>query len=118
MRDKSLILIIIAGVLFMFFIMIVPVGYIGYIYRIKESTKLVRVPCAREDIGPKTKITSDMVTYVEVSKDSIKGAYYENVDDIIGMCTNYDVTISKGSLYYFDLIADCDNVPDKVYVVE
>ena len=47
--------------------------YIGYNYRIDQQVKLTRVPYANQTIQPKTKITADMIEYMNVPASFLKG---------------------------------------------
>ena len=53
-------------------ILIIFVGIIGiyalYNWRVSEATKLVSIPYAKKEINSRTKITSDMVSYIQVPK--------------------------------------------------
>ena len=96
-------------------ILCVAVLYIGYDYRINQKVTLTRVPYAKETIQPKTKITSDMVGYMNVPSSFLVGSYYKSADDIIGKYSNYNTMIAAGSIFYTDLVVDSKYIPDEMF---
>ena len=96
-------------------ILCVVVLYIGYNYRINQKVTLTRVPYAKETIQPKTKITSDMVGYMNVPSSFLVGSYYKSADDIIGKYSNYNTMIAAGSIFYTDLVVDSKYIPDEMF---
>lgn len=96
-------------------ILCVVVLYIGYNYRINQKVTLTKVPYAKETIQPKTKITSDMVGYMNVPSSFLVGSYYKSADDIIGKYSNYNTMIAEGSIFYTDLVVDSKYIPDEMF---
>lgn len=88
--------------------------YIGYTMRINQKTALATVYYANQTIQPKTLITSDMVSRMDVPASFIKGTYYRNYDDIVGKYSNYNTMIASGSIFYSDLLVEEANLPDAV----
>lgn len=89
--------------------------FIGYNYRINQKTALTRVPYANQTIQPKTAITSDMISYMDVPASFLVGSYYKSTDQIIGKYSNYNTMIAEGSLFYIDLLVDADKLPDSSF---
>lgn len=89
--------------------------FIGYNYRINQKTALTRVPYANQTIQPKTAITSDMISYMDVPASFLVGSYYKSTDQIIGKYSNYNTMIAEGSLFYTDLLVDADKLPDSSF---
>ena len=92
----------------------VAILFIGYNMRINQKTALVTVYYANQTIQPKTLITEDMVSRTQVPGSFILGSYYKNYDDIVGKYSNYNTMISEGSLFYYDLLIEEENLPDAV----
>lgn len=93
----------------------IAILFVGYNIRINQKTALVTVYYANQTIQPKTLITEDMVSRTQVPQSFILGDYYKNYNDIIGKYSNYNTMISKGSLFYSDLLTEEQNLPDAVF---
>ena len=93
----------------------IAILFVGYNIRINQKTALVTVYYANQTIQPKTRITEDMVSRTQVPKSFILGEYYKNYNDIVGKYSNYNTMISKGSLFYADLLTEEQNLPDAVF---
>ncbi len=94
----------------------VAVLWVGYNVRINQRVSLTRVPYAQHTIQPKTKITADMVAYMNVPASFLKGSYYKNVDDIVGKYSNYNTMIAEGSIFYTDLLIDEKSLPNSSFI--
>lgn len=97
-------------------ILCIVILYVGYNMRINEKVKLTRIPYAAQTIQPKTKITADMIEYMNVPADFLRGGYYSNEKDIIGKYSNYNTVIAEGSIFYTSLLTDKDNFPDSAFM--
>ena len=53
-------------------ILILAILYFGYNWRIKQAITPVKIPYAKVTIQPRTKITEDMIDYVDVLPDMVK----------------------------------------------
>ena len=92
----------------------IAILFVGYNIRINQKTALVTVYYANQTIQPKTLITEEMVSRTQVPASFILGSYYRNYDDIVGKYSNYNTMISEGSLFYYDLLVEEENLPDAV----
>lgn len=92
----------------------IAILFVGYNMRINQKTALVTVYYANQTIQPKTLVTEDMVSRTQVPESFIKGEYYRNYKDIVGKYSNYNTMISKGSLFYSDLLVEESNLPDAI----
>ncbi len=90
--------------------------YIGYNYRINSQVELISIPYAKETIQPRTYITEDMIGLMNVPKAFLNGKYYSTVNGIVGKYSNYNTIISKGSIFYADLVVDGDDLPDSAFM--
>lgn len=98
-------------------ILIVLVLYFFYNWRVNQAINPISIPYATQTIGPRTKITDDMIGYVEIQQASIKGNVLTNKNtQILGMYTNVNATIPQGSLFYSDLIVDKKDLPDSFLI--
>lgn len=97
-------------------ILCLVVLYIGYNYRINSQVELVQIPYAKETIQPRTYITEDMIGLMNVPRAFLNGQYYSTVNGIVGKYSNYNTIISKGSIFYADLVVDEDDLPDSAFM--
>lgn len=102
-------------VTFIGIILIVLVLYIFYNWRVNMATSPIRVPYAIQTISPRTKITEDMIGYVEITQNAIKGNIYTNAKTQIleqNMYTNVNCMIPAGSLFYVASLVREKELPD------
>lgn len=92
----------------------IAILFVGYNIRINQKTALVTVYYANQTIQPKTLITEEMVTKTQVPQSFILGDYYKSREDIVGKYSNYNTMIAEGSLFYYDLLIEEENLPDAV----
>lgn len=93
-------------------ILIVVILVIGYNIRINAATKPVSIPVARTTIQPKTEITSDLVSLINVPSDALQGNYYSKKADVIGKYSNVNTIIPKGSMFYKEALVTKAELPD------
>lgn len=87
--------------------------YFAYNYRINQQVRLVTVPYANQEIPPKTLITEDMISRMEVPTAFLENAsYYVNVGDIVGKYSNINTTIPQGSIFYDGFVTEESELPD------
>ena len=91
-------------------ILCIVILYIGYNFRINQKVSLSRVPYANQTIQPRTEITEDMVSYMNVPAAFIKGSYYNASNQIVGKYAKDDIMIAEGSLFYTDFLPDTSTV--------
>jgi hypothetical protein len=97
-------------------VLVVLILYFGYNFRINQAINPVRVPYAKVTIQPRTKITEDMVGYVDVPPAMIKGKIITNQNLIIGKWSNYNTIIPFGSLFFQDSVISANELPDSAFV--
>lgn len=97
-------------------LLIVLVLYFFYNWRLNQATSPIKVPYANQTINPRTKITSDMISYVDIPSASIKGNVVTNVNDIINKYTNVNASIPAGSLIYQSQIVRQEELPDSFLI--
>lgn len=84
--------------------------YIGYSSSIKKQTNPVNMPVAAQIINPKTKITSEMITYKQIASSMVDENAIKYSNLITDKYTNINVTIPKGSLFYSEWLVDEKNL--------
>jgi len=97
-------------------VLILAILYVGYNWRIQQDVTPVKVPYAKVTIQPRTKITEDMVDYVEVLPSMVNSDTLKNVANIVGKWSNYNTLIPKGSLFYKTTVVSVDELPDAAFV--
>lgn len=90
--------------------------YFAYNWRINQAITPVKVPYAKVTIQPRTKITEDMIGYVEVLPTMVNSDTLKNVQNIVGKWSNYNTLIPKGSLFYKTTIVSASELPDAALI--
>lgn len=83
-----------------------------YTYQINKQVKPVSVPVAAVTIQPKTQITADMITHVEVPEAYISSNAVVSESDIINMYSNYNTMIPAGSMFYSEALTTVKALPN------
>lgn len=96
-------------------IVILVLIYYGYNTQVNTAIVPVEVPVAAYTIQPKTKITNDMITYVEVPNISVSSSVVTLIKDLIGKYTNVNTVIPAGSMFYKEIIVEADDLPDYAF---
>ena len=98
-------------------IAIILVLFFGYRYQIKKQVKpITGIPVASQTIQPRTKITSDMIEYIDVAPIVLQGNVITNKNLVVGKYSNYNTVIPKGSMFYTDTIIKEEELPDSAFV--
>lgn len=93
-------------------IIIVALLWGGYYYQVQKQVKPVSVPVAAVTIQPRTQITSEMITYVEVPEAYITENAITNEDDILSMYAHYNTVIPAGSMFYNEAVTTAEAMPN------
>lgn len=94
------------------FLLIGVILIVGYNMKVKSAISPIKIPYAKVTISPQTKITSDMIEYMSVAKDSVNAEYiYTKIEDILNKYTNLESTIYAGSFFYRSAVVEKDNLP-------
>lgn len=97
-------------------ILIVAIIYFGYNWRVKQATTPVKVPYANTTIQPRTQITEDMISYVNVLPSMVNSNTVTDIKYIVGKWSNYNTMIPKGSLFYSNAVVTAAELPDSAFV--
>lgn len=90
----------------------VAILYFGYNYRVQKAIRPVRMPYAIETIQPRTKITEDMVGFIDVPPIRLRGNVIKTAAEIINRYSNVNTVIPAGSLFYRETIVNRNELPD------
>ena len=84
---------------------VVLILFFGYRMQIKKQVNPVKnIPVASQTIQPRTKITADMIDYIDVSPIVLQSNVYRNKEAVIDKYSNYNTVIPAGSLFYHEAI--------------
>ena len=98
-------------------VLVVAILYFGYKYEIKKAVDPVTgIPVAAQDIQPRTKITSDMVTSIDVAPIMLKENVIRSTGLVIGKYSNYNTMIPKGSMFYTGVVVEESQLPNAALV--
>ncbi len=96
-------------------IVILGLLYWGYNSTIEGQVKPVQIPVARQTIQPRTLITDDMITYIEVPSIAVNQNVQRNKANVVGMYSNVNTVIPAGSMFYSDVLVSEDKLPDSAF---
>lgn len=97
-------------------VLILAILYFGYNWRINKAITPVKVPYAKVTIQPRTRITEDMIGYIDVLPSMINSGTIKNVQNIVGKWSNYNTLIPQGSLFYNATVVSASELPDAAFV--
>lgn len=93
-------------------ILIIAILFFAYRYQINRQVNPISVPVAADTIQPRTKITKDLINYVDVAPIVIGENAITSSSKIVGKYSNYNTVIPAGSMFYEETIIDEENLPD------
>lgn len=97
-------------------VLILGLLYFGYSTTVKKAVSPVSVPVATATIQPRTLITEDLVTYVDVAATAVSNDVIRNTSNIIGKYSNVNSVIPKGSMFFSSLLTTAAELPDSAFV--
>lgn len=86
--------------------------YFSYQYKVKQATEPIKVPVAKVAIEPRTKITSDMISYINVPPAFVTNGVVVDEGSIIGKYCSHNTIIPQGSVFYKAILKTKDDMPD------
>ncbi len=97
-------------------IAIVAIIFFGYRSQINNAVNPVQVPVAAVTIQPRTEITNENVTTVDMANIAIPTNVYRAKSAVIGMYSNYNTLIPEGSMFYKEALVKEEDLPDSAFV--
>ena len=98
-------------------VLIVIVLFAFYKWRVNQAINPISVPYAKVTIGPRTKVTNEMIGYLDIQQSSMKGQVLTNANtQIVGMYTNVNSTIPEGSLFYEGAVVRFEELADSFLI--
>lgn len=96
---------------------IILILFFGYRYQVNSSVNPVKnIPVAAVTIQPRTKITKDMIKYIDVAPIVLQSNIIRNANAVIGKYANYNTVIPEGSMFYSNVVVDEKDLPDSAFV--
>lgn len=96
---------------------IILVLFFGYRYQINSAVNPVKnIPVAAVTIQPRTKITNDMISYIDVAPIVLQSNVIRSANAVIGKYSNYNTVIPKGSMFYSNVLVNEKDLPDSAFV--
>lgn len=96
-------------------IIILILLYIGYSTQINRAVEPIQVPVATQTIQPRTEITDDMVSLIDMPNVSLSDNVIRSRSQIVGMYSNVNSVIPEGSMFYTDSVISEDELPDAAF---
>ena len=90
--------------------------YWGYNSVIQKEVKPISIPVAKTTIQPRTEITSEMITYINVPASSVSNNVVRLSSGIVGMYTDVNTKIPAGSMFYSEALIKEEQLPDSAFV--
>lgn len=97
-------------------VLVLVILYFGYNWRVNKAITPVKIPQAKVTIQPRTKITEDMIDYVDVLPGMVTSNTIRNVANVVGKWSNYNTVIPEGSLFYTDTVVASETLPDAAFI--
>ena len=82
-----------------------------YTYQINKQVKPKSVPVAATTIQPKTQITANMISHVEVPSAYISDNAITDESKILSMYSNFNTVIPAGSMFYTEWLVNSEDLP-------
>ncbi|MEG2321927.1 MAG: RcpC/CpaB family pilus assembly protein [Bacilli bacterium] len=96
-------------------IIILGLLYWGYNSTIKKQTQPIRVPVATKTIQPRTLITDDMITYINIPAAAISKNVSRAASAVVGKYADVNTVIPAGSMFYTDVLVKKEELPDSAF---
>lgn len=97
-------------------IVIIAIIYFGYNYQISQAITPIRnIPVAAVTIQPKTKITKDMIEYVDVAPIVMQDNVIRYSASIVNKYSQYNTIIPKGSMFFKETVVSEELIPDNAF---
>lgn len=97
-------------------VVVIGILYWGYNMQINNAVSPVRnIPVAVDTIQPRTKITKDMIEYVDVAPVVLNDNVIRVASLVIGKYSNYNTVIPQGSMFYKNTLVKEEELPDSAF---
>jgi len=90
--------------------------YWGYSSQVNRAVAPISVPVAAVTIQPRTEITDDLISTIEIPSISLTENVYRSANSIIGMYTAVNTVVPAGSMFYYETLIEKKDLPDSAFV--
>ena len=90
--------------------------YVGYTSTINKEVQPISIPVATQTIQPRTLITEEMVTYIDVPSAIKTDNVVMKSNLIVGKYSDINTVIPEGSMFYKDVLVEGKDLPDSSFV--
>ena len=90
--------------------------FLVYTKTVNDAVKPIEVPVAAVTIQPRTQITADMITTVEIPAAAVNESVYLSLNALIGKYTNINSVIPAGSMFFKQTVISESELPDSSFV--
>lgn len=98
-------------------LLIALVLYGFYTWKLNQATSPVKIPYANREIPARTKITDEMISYLDIPQAYLKGNILTNkMTEIVGKYTNVSTIIPAGSFFYDSAVIEERELPDSYLI--
>lgn len=98
-------------------IAVITVLFIGYKIQVNRAVEPIpNIPVAAQTIQPRTKITNEMLDYIDMASTAVKENVYTSAGEVIGKYSNYNTIIPEGSMFFRESIVSEKDLPDSAFV--
>ena len=98
-------------------IVIIAILYFAYNTQIEKAVTPIRnIPVAKQTIQPRTRITQDMIEYIDIAPIMMQQGVIRSSAYIVGKYSNYNTVIPKGSMFYSGVVVSEDEMPDTAFI--
>ena len=96
---------------------IIAVLFFGYRYQINKMVNPISgIPVAAVTIQPRTQITSDMVSTIDVAPIVLQSNVYRTKNQVVNKYTAANTLIPAGSMFYYESVVEESELPDAAFV--
>ncbi len=93
-------------------LLVLGILYFTYTSTINDAVTPISIPVAATDIQPRTLITDDMVTTMNVPAVAIKENVIRAKNNIVGKYSNYNTLIPEGSMFFTSTVIKEEELPN------
>jgi Flp pilus assembly protein CpaB len=94
-------------------VLIIAILYFGYNYQLSRAiTPIKNIPVASRTLQPRTKITREDITNVDIAPILLVDGVIRNENLVIGQYVAHNTVVPEGSLFYDNVVVDFKSLPD------
>ena len=96
---------------------VIAILFFGYKLQVNRAVAPIpNIPIAAQTIQPRTKITSEMLDYMNMASTAVKENVYRTGAEVIGKYSNVNTIIPQGSMFFKEALVAEKELPDAAFV--